>query len=47
MQRCSAPCVNLISEVSYQGDIVSSQHYLSSSGKKTKSLMTAQMHKLS
>ena len=40
MQRCSAPCVNLISEVSYQGDIVSSQHYLSSSGKKTKSLMT-------
>jgi excinuclease ABC subunit C len=46
MQRCSAPCVNLISEVSYQGDIVSSQHYLSSSGKKTKSLMTAQMHRL-
>jgi excinuclease ABC subunit C len=46
MQRCSAPCVNFISEVSYQGDIVSSQHYLSSSGKKTKSLMTAQMHKL-
>ena len=46
MQRCSAPCVNLISEVSYQGDILSSQHYLSSSGKKTKSLMTAQMHKL-
>jgi excinuclease ABC subunit C len=46
MQRCSAPCVNLISEVSYQGDIVSSQHYLSSSGKKTKLLMTAQMHKL-
>jgi excinuclease ABC subunit C len=46
MQRCSAPCVNLISQVSYQGDILSSQHYLSSSGKKTKSLMTAQMHKL-
>ena len=46
MQRCSAPCVNLISEVSYQGDILSSQHYLSSSGKKTKSLMIAQMHKL-
>jgi excinuclease ABC subunit C len=46
MQRCSAPCINLISEVSYQGDILSSQHYLSSSGKKTKSLMTAQMHKL-
>ena len=46
MQRCSAPCVNLISEISYQGDIISSQHYLSSSGQKTKSLMTAQMHKL-
>jgi len=46
MQRCSAPCANLISEVSYQADIVSSQHYLSSSGKKTKSLMTAQMHRL-
>ena len=46
MQRCSAPCVNLISEISYQGDIISSQHYLSSSGKKTKSLMIAQMHKL-
>ncbi len=46
MQRCSAPCVNLISEVSYKGDILSSQHYLSSSGKKTKSLMKAQMHKL-
>jgi excinuclease ABC subunit C len=46
MQRCSAPCVNLISEISYQGDIISSQHYLSSSGKKTKSLMAAQMHKL-
>jgi len=46
MQRCSAPCVNLISEASYLEDVVSSQHYLASSGKKTKSLMTAQMHKL-
>ena len=46
MQRCSAPCVNLISEASYQADIASSQHYLSSSGKKTKSLMIAQMQKL-
>ena len=36
MQRCSAPCVNLISEISYQGDILSSQQYLSSSGKKLK-----------
>ena len=46
MQRCSAPCVDLISETSYQSDIVSSQHYLSSSGKKTKSLMISQMLKL-
>jgi excinuclease ABC subunit C len=46
MQRCSAPCVNLISETSYQGDVLSSQQYLSSSGKKTKALMTSQMHKL-
>ena len=46
MQRCSAPCVNFISEISYQGDIKSSQHYLSSSGKKTKSLMISQMRKL-
>jgi excinuclease ABC subunit C len=46
MQRCSAPCVDLISEASYQSDIVSSQYYLSSSGKKTKSLMTSQMRKL-
>jgi len=46
MQRCSAPCVGLISEVSYQSDLLSSQHYLSSSGRKTKSLMTAQMRKL-
>ena len=46
MQRCSAPCVNLISEISYQGDIASSQNYLSSTGKKTKSLMVTQMQKL-
>jgi len=46
MQRCSAPCVNLISELSYLGDIESSHKYLSSSGKQTKSLMTAQMKKL-
>jgi len=45
MQRCSAPCVNFISELSYRGDIESSQNYLSSSGKKTKTLMTAQMKK--
>jgi len=45
MQRCSAPCVGFISEISYQSDILSSQHYISSSGKKTKSLMTSQMRK--
>ncbi len=47
MQRCSAPCVDLISKFSYQSDIISSQHYLTSSGKETKSLMISQMHKLS
>ena len=46
MNRCSAPCVDLISEVSYQEDIASSQDYLSSSGKKIKSLMISQMQKL-
>ncbi len=46
MQRCSAPCVDLISEFRYQSDISSSQHYLSSSGKETKTLMISQMHKL-
>jgi excinuclease ABC subunit C len=46
MQRCSAPCVNLISEISYQGDIIAAQHHLGSSGKKTKLLMIAQMQKL-
>jgi len=47
IQRCSAPCVNLISASSYQADIAYSQEYISSSGKKTKSLMIAQMQKLS
>jgi len=46
MQRCSAPCVNLISKSDYLADISSSQQYLSSSGKKTKSIMTIQMQKL-
>ncbi len=46
MQRCSAPCVDLISEFNYQSDILSSQHHLSSSGKETKTLMISQMHKL-
>jgi excinuclease ABC subunit C len=46
MQRCSAPCVDLIDEINYRADISSSQEYLSSSGKKTKSLMVSQMTKL-
>jgi excinuclease ABC subunit C len=46
MQRCSAPCVNLITEATYHTDIISSQEYLSSTGKKTKLLMQAQMLKL-
>ena len=46
MQRCSAPCVNFISDTAYQVDISSSQQYLSSTGKKTKSLMALQMQKL-
>ena len=45
MQRCSAPCVDLISEFNYQSDILSSQNHLSSSGNETKQLMTSQMHK--
>jgi excinuclease ABC subunit C len=46
MQRCSAPCVNSISATAYLADISSSQQYLSSTGKKTKSLMIMQMQKL-
>ena len=47
MQRCSAPCVNLISQTIYHADILSSQEYLSSTSKQTRSLMLDQMHKLS
>jgi excinuclease ABC subunit C len=46
MQRCSAPCINLIGETNYQADIASSQQYLSSTGKKARSLMASQMAKL-
>ena len=38
-------CVDLILSLAIT-DIVSSQHYLTSSGKDTKTLMTSQMHKL-
>lgn len=47
MQRCSAPCVNLISKIDYHEDVIASQEYISSNGKKTKSVMLAQMQKLS
>ena len=47
MQRCSAPCVDLINENNYLADISAAQSYLSSSGKKTKNLMLSQMNKFS
>ena len=46
MNRCSAPCVGLIGVIDYNADISSSQKYLSSTGKKSKSLMVSQMKKL-
>ena len=46
MQRCSAPCVEKISAVDYSVDILSSQNYLSSTGKKSRKLMFSQMQKL-
>lgn len=45
MDRCSAPCVGLIDEVNYNSDVLSSQNYLSSTGKKARSLMMKQMQK--
>jgi excinuclease ABC subunit C len=46
MQRCSAPCVKHISEIDYSTDISSSQNYLASTGKKSRTLMLSQMQKL-
>ena len=46
MQRCSAPCVQHISEIDYSTDISSSQNYLASTGKKSRNLMLSQMKKL-
>jgi excinuclease ABC subunit C len=46
MQRCSAPCVENISEIDYNTDIFSSQNYLASTGKKSRNLMLSQMKKL-
>jgi excinuclease ABC subunit C len=46
MQRCSAPCVEQISEIDYSTDISSSQNYLASTGKKSRKLMLSQMKKL-
>ena len=45
MNRCSAPCVNLITDVEYASNILSAQKYISSSGKQAKSLMLTQMKK--
>jgi len=47
MRRCSAPCVDQISELDYRIDISSSQNFLASTGKKSKNLMISQMEKLS
>ena len=47
MRRCSAPCVGFIEEENYQTDIFSSQQYLSFTGKEARSLMIAEMKKLS
>jgi excinuclease ABC subunit C len=46
MQRCSAPCVENISEIDYSTDISSSQNFLASTGKKSRNLMLSQMKKL-
>ena len=46
MRRCSAPCVEQISEEEYSDDILSSQNYLASTGKKSRNLMLSQMKKL-
>ena len=45
MQRCSAPCVEQVSEIDYSTDIFSSQNYLASTGKKSRKLMLSQMKK--
>ena len=46
MRRCSAPCVHHISELDYSANILSSQDYLASTGKKSRNLMLSQMQKL-
>ena len=47
MQRCSAPCVGVISKKNYSEDVDSAQYYLSSSSKKTRQIMLSQMQKFS
>jgi excinuclease ABC subunit C len=46
MRRCSAPCIDKVSELDYGVDISSSQDYLASTGKKSRNLMLSQMQKL-
>ena len=46
MRRCSAPCVNKVQAIDYALDVESAQSYISSSGKKAKSLLIDQMEKL-
>ena len=45
MRRCSAPCVEQVKLIDYAMDIESAQSYISSSGKKTKSLLVDQMER--
>jgi excinuclease ABC subunit C len=43
MKRCSAPCVNLISQADYTEDIASAKEYLTAEKKQLKNLLTAKM----
>jgi len=43
MKRCSAPCVNLISQADYAEDIASAREYLTAEKKQLKKLLIAKM----
>ena len=45
MKRCSAPCVNFISQDQYSSDILSSKEYVTSSRKKILLTLNTQMQK--